>query len=110
MKKKPVKEQSIDLTMKARDEEIKNHEKMTKNLFYEYEKLQYRLEQVSDPLFLSELKRKNVELDGRLKTLGREQKNLQNDQFRREKRLDKIIMQGEPESQQAINIATKELN
>ena len=43
------------------------------------ERLQRRLEQVSDPLYLSELKRRNAELGDRLKTLGREQKALQND-------------------------------
>ena len=71
---------------------------MTKNLFYEYERLQKRMDKISDPMYASELKRKSVELESRIKTLTREQKALQIDQVRREKRLDKIILIGEPES------------
>ena len=64
---------------------------MTKNLFFEYERLQKRLEKMADPLYPNELKRKVLELDQRVKTLQKEQKTLQIDQYRREKRLDKII-------------------
>jgi hypothetical protein len=71
---------------------------MTKNLFFEYERLQRRLELISDPTYPNELKRRNQELESRLKTLNREQKVLKIDQVRREKRLDKIINVGEPES------------
>jgi hypothetical protein len=39
LKKKPLKEPSIEITMKARDEELKNHDKMTRNFFSEYEML-----------------------------------------------------------------------
>jgi hypothetical protein len=58
--------------MRARDEELKNSDKMTKNLFYEYERLQKRLEKISDHVYPSELKRKTVELDSLIKTLTRE--------------------------------------
>ncbi len=71
---------------------------MTKNFFNEYESLQKRLDKISDPMYLSELRRKNADLENRLKTLNKEQKSLQIDHYRREKRLDKIIRQGEPES------------
>ena len=49
--------------MKTRDEEIKNQDKMTKNLFFEYERLQKRLEKMADPLYPNELKRKVLELE-----------------------------------------------
>ena len=71
---------------------------MTKNLYFEYERLQKRMEKVSDPLYANELKRKSIELESRIKTLTKEQKNLKIDQVRREKRLDKIIQIGEPEA------------
>lgn len=67
-----MKEPSIEITMKARDEELRNHDKMTKNFYFEYEQLQRRVDKVSDPLYLSELRRKNAELENRLKTLNRE--------------------------------------
>ena len=72
MKKKPQKEQSIDTAIRTRDEELKNHDKMTKNLYNEYEILQKRLDKVGDPMYLGELKRKNAELESRLKTLNKE--------------------------------------
>lgn len=53
-----MKEQSIDATLKTRDEELKNHDKLTKNLYHDYESLQKRLDKVSDPLYVSELRRK----------------------------------------------------
>lgn len=62
----------MDMVMRTRDEELKNHDKMTKNLYNEYELLQKRIEKVGDPFYLSELKRKNVELESRLKTLNKE--------------------------------------
>ena len=49
---------------------------MTKNLFAEHEFLLKRLEKVSDPMYLQELKRKNLDLENRMKTLAKEQKNL----------------------------------
>lgn len=64
---------------RAREEELKNQDKMTKNLFFEYERLQKRLELVSDAQYGQELKRKNQELENRLKTLSREQKALKID-------------------------------
>ena len=45
---------------------------MTKNLYNDYELLQKRLEKVGDPMYLGELKRKNAELESRLKTLNKE--------------------------------------
>ena len=58
--------------MRTRDEELKNHDKMTKNLFFEYEKLQKRLEKVSDPSYQSNLRRRSNELDQRIKTLNKD--------------------------------------
>lgn len=97
------------MSHKVRDEELKNQDKMTKNLFFEYERLQRRLEQLSDPLYPSELKRKTVELDARIRALIREQKALTIDQHRREKRLDKIISQGEPECFKDVQMAVRNL-
>ena len=37
------------------------------------------MERVGDPMYLGELKRKNADLESRLKTLNKEQKNLQID-------------------------------
>ena len=55
---------------------MKNSDKMTKNLFHEYEVLQKRLEKMSDPLYANELRRKSSELESRIRVLQRDQKNL----------------------------------
>jgi hypothetical protein len=49
---------------------------MTRNLYAEYEKLQKRIEQVGDPQYASELRRKSIDLEMRIKTLIKEQKTL----------------------------------
>ena len=66
-------------------------------MYQEYERLQKKLEKVNDPQYAGELRRKQIDLDTRIKTLTKEFKLLQIEQIRREKRLDKIIQQGEPE-------------
>lgn len=53
---------------------------------------------MSNPLYANELRRKANELDSRIRILNRDQKNLSIHQYRREKRLDKIIRNGEPEN------------
>jgi hypothetical protein len=55
-----------------KEEELKNHEKLHKNLYIEYDKLQRRLDIISDPKYPAELKRRQYELDARLKTLTKE--------------------------------------
>ena len=57
-----------------KDEELKNNEKIHKNLYVEHDKLQRRLDIISDPKYPAELKRRHSELDSRLKTLTKEQK------------------------------------
>ncbi len=55
---------------------MRNNDKMHKNLYIEQEKLQKRLDMVSDPKYPAELRRKQMELDARLKTLQKEYKQL----------------------------------
>ena len=100
LKKKPlVREVNPDAVFRMKEEELKNHEKIHKNLYSEQDKLQRRLDIVSDPKYPAELKRRHQELEQRLKTLNKEQKTLVADQARREKRLDKLINVGESEAQ-----------
>ena len=105
-----MKELNVEVSMRARDEELKNSDKMARNLFFEYEKLQKRLEKLSNPLYSNELKRKNIDLDTRIRALTREQKALTIDQHRREKRLDKIISKGEPESYKDVQMAMRTIS
>ena len=72
-------------------------QKMSKNLQHEFDALQSRLQVVQDPQYPMSLKRKLAELTNRIKTLSKEQKTLIIDRAKRERRLDKIIQQGQPE-------------
>lgn len=64
LKKKPlVREVNPDAVYRMKEEELKNHEKLHKNLYSEQDKLQRRLEIVSDPKYPAELKRRHQELD-----------------------------------------------
>lgn len=51
-----------------------------------------------------------MEIDQQIKLMTRDIKNLQQEQYRREKRLDKIINRGEPEQLKDIQQQTKMLN
>lgn len=93
-----------------KEEELKNHEKIHKNLYQEQEKLQRRLDMISDPKYPAELKRRHQDLDSQLKALSKEQKLLNADQARREKRLDKLINVGESDLQRDCTNAQNTLN
>jgi hypothetical protein len=72
-KKQPVvKEVNPEALTRMKEEELKNHEKLHKNLYVEHDKLQRRLDIISDPKYPAELKRRHQELDARLKTLNKE--------------------------------------
>jgi len=60
LKKKPVTNlPSTEAQTRMKEEELKNHEKLHKNLYAEHDKLQRRLELISDPKYPAELKRRH---------------------------------------------------
>ena len=67
-----MREVNPDAIYRMKEEELKNHEKLHKNLYSEQDKLSRRLDIVSDPKYPAELKRRHQELDQRLKTLNKE--------------------------------------
>jgi hypothetical protein len=99
----------VEAVVRQKEEEAKNQDKLTKVLSQEQERLQKRLEKLSDPKYPAELKRKQAELDSRLKTLTKEQRQCQYDQTRREKKLEKMIGSEEPEVQKDCTLAQNAL-
>ena len=81
-----------------KNKELENQDQMTRNLYQEMERLQRQAEHIGDPLYMSQLKRQQMELDAQVRTMTKDIKTLQQEQYRREKRLEKIIKDGEPES------------
>ena len=79
------------------------------NLMNEHQRLQKRLEEVSNPNYMIDLRSSIKEAEDKIKELKKEKKALEVEQFRREKKMDKIITYGEPENMKSINDAQKEL-
>lgn len=88
---------------------MKNSDKQMMNLMNEHQRLQKRLDEVSNPNYLIDLRNSIKEAEDKIKELKRDKKNLEVEQFRREKKMDKIINHGEPENMKSINDAQKEL-
>jgi len=84
-------------------QEIKNAEKQLQTSEMESQKLTHRFEQVSDPQYLLDLKERIVALNHRIKKMGKNKKNLEVEQGLREKKMGKVIDDGEPEMLQEIN-------
>ena len=77
LKKKPIIPINVESMKRAREEEMKNSDKMARNLYHEYEKYQKRFEKVSDPMYANDLRRKVSDLDSIIKTVTKEQRTLQ---------------------------------
>eukprot|EP00347_Sterkiella_histriomuscorum_P020495 403337582 len=107
---KMQKPQNYSKLLKQKDEEIKNEEKMMKNFFAEYEQLQRNYQKISDPQYQIGLKRKNQELDIRMKTVEKEKRVLQAD-FIRKVMINLKIQELEKVAQEkGIKIANGSLN
>ncbi len=88
--------------------EIENAEKQLESAQTEYQRLNARMEQVSNPQYILELKERILAMDGRMKRLGKNQKRLEVDQFHREKKINRVIEVGESEMFQDIQKAKTE--
>ena len=109
LKKKKKQDKPIDQVLRTRNEEIKNSDKQMMNLMNEHQRLQKRLEEVSNPNYMIDLRNSIKEAEDKIKELKKDKKALEVEQFRREKKMDKIINHGEPENMKSINDAQKEL-
>lgn len=76
----------------------------------EHQRLQKRLEQVANPTYMIDLRNQIKEADNTIHRLKREKKDLEVEQFRRERKMDKIIdPYGQPDQMRGVNDAQKEL-
>ncbi|CAI2358816.1 unnamed protein product [Moneuplotes crassus] len=108
--KKKDQDRPVSQLLKVRNEEIKNSDKQMMNLMVEHQRLKARLEQVSNPTYMIDLKTNISQADARIKQLKREKKDLEVQQFRRERKMEKIIdPYGEPGNLKSVNDAQKEL-
>ena len=96
--------------IKTKEQEITNTDKAIQNLVKEHARVKKRLEEVQAPDFLLNLKKNLKNVDQEIKDLQMMKKNLHVEQNRREKRLDRIIEQNEPEAMKQINDSTQRLS
>ncbi|CDW81194.1 c2 domain containing protein [Stylonychia lemnae] len=100
----------IQHVLNKKDEEIKNQDKMMKNFFSEYERLQRQYQRYSDPNYIARLKQQNVDIDYSIKNLEKEKRTLDTETFKREKKFDKILAQAEEAGGETKNIVATEVD
>jgi len=108
LKKKPMTARGPKPEVNA--QEARNLEKMLNNLENEHKKVSGRLEEISNPQYLVDLKERIIALDLKIKKAGKNKKNLEVEQLLREKKIDKVIDVGEPEYAQEIGHIKTESN
>ena len=84
------------------EKELKNAEKQVAYAEAEFQKLTERVEQVSNPQYVIELKERLIAFDDRIRKMGKNKKKLEVAQIHREKKMHKVIEIGEPEMCQEI--------
>ena len=73
------------------------------NLMVEHQRLKARLDEVSNPSYMIELRNSIREADKKIRLLKREKKDLEVQQFRREKKMEKIIdPYGDPDGMKPV--------
>ena len=87
-----------------------NMSKAKKNLSSEFDRLQARVEVVSNPSYQHELKQKLAEADKQIKQAKQEKKQMLVNRIKNEKRMDRIIQSGEPEGMKEVNMNQKNLD
>lgn len=78
----------------VKEKEAENYDKMTKNLIKEHTKLSNRLEMVSDPQYVYDLKDKVEEMKNYVRELKRSKKKLEKQEKNRDKQLNYMINKG----------------
>ena len=78
----------------VKEAEIQNYDKMTQNLTKEYNKLSKRLDLVSNPQYVFDLKTKVEEMNNYVKTLKNDKKKMEKNQANRDKKLNYMLNKG----------------
>ena len=78
----------------VKEREIENYDKMTRNLALEHNKLSKRLELVSNPQYVFDLKEKVEEMKNYVRELKNNQRKLEKHQKNRDKKLNYMINRG----------------
>lgn len=86
-------------------QELKNAEKQLYTVESEYERINARFGQVTDPQYVLDIKERILSYSEKIKKLEKHRKKMETDQFHREKQMKKVIDTGELEIAQHINAA-----
>ena len=78
----------------VKEQEIQNYDKMTRNLILEHQKLTKRLELVSNPEYVFDLKEKVEEMKNYVKQLKNSKKKMEKQEKNRDKKLNYMLNKG----------------
>jgi len=101
---------STEYKLKSREEEEKICQQLIQNMSIEYNKLKKRLEKVGDPSYGYELRRQIAAKKKEIKELDDTNRQLRNEKFQREKRIDKVFKAGQPDAMNEIDRKIQEMN
>lgn len=99
----------VEHKLRTRDAEDMNYQKMVQNMTLEHESLQKRLEVVGKPNYSMELRRQNMEIKQQIRSLEEERRKLRQEKFQREKKINKVLIAGQPDSMLEIQKKVQEM-
>jgi hypothetical protein len=94
--------------LKAKASEKKTYEQITQNMKNEHDRLQKRLEIVGDPGYSLQIRKKIMDIKEHIHQLEEEKRKLTNEKFVRERKINKVIMAGQPDAMHDIQERVKE--
>lgn len=94
--------------LKSKASEKKTYEQITQNMRNEHNRLKKRLEIVGDPGYSLQLRKKIIDIKEQIHQLEDEKRKLTNEKFVRERKMNKVIMAGQPDAMQEIQDRVRE--
>jgi hypothetical protein len=99
----------IEMKMRARDAEEVNYQKMIETMKTEHINLKKRLEKVGDPSYSLEVRKQIMELKSKIRKMEEEKRRLRSEKFQREKKMNKVLLAGQPDAMMEIQKKVQEM-
>lgn len=99
----------VEYKLRSRDAEELNYNKMVLNMSQEKSKLKARLDVVGDPTYTVELRRQIMEVKSKIRAVEEARRKLTQEKFQREKKLNKVLVAGQPDAMVEIQKKVQEM-
>ena len=100
---------SVEYKLKSRDAESLNYNKILANLTHEHAKVKKRLDVVGDPGYAFEVRKNITDIKQKIHDLEEEKSKLTNAKFNREKKINKVLVAGQPDAMLDIQKKVQEM-